>query len=440
MQQYYPDIPRICTALAEWGACMTYLYLVKPACYRKPAFWIKNLLVLAFQSIFLMATENVTLALWLPCMVVAVASMYCFIKVVGKISFLASAYCCVQAFLTAEFVASLEWQIMMYIGGMSFSYPLFTTIHSILVVLTYGGCFVVLVHLQRGIFSEDYLNQLTGREVVAAGGIAIAIFAFSNLSFLYKDLPFTGSESSDIFFIRTLVDFSGIAILYIYQSRIHDYIVKNELSAINSLLKSQYRQYQSYQDNQEFIHIKYHDLKHQIAGLRMETNEEKRRQWLDAMEEELSSFENISRTGNHVLDTMLAAKIFSCRKHQIQITCVADGNLLNFMSVMDICSIFGNALDNAIECEAQIPEAEKRLIHVTVSGQKGFVLIGIENYCEETIRKDEGKWIQTTKSDKQNHGFGLRSIIASVEKYGGVVDFGQKNDWFTLKILIPRDN
>ncbi len=438
MQQYYPDIPRICTAIAEWGACVTYLYLVRPADCRRRSFWVRSLLVLAIQSVFLIATSDVALALWIPCMLVAVAIMYDFLKRMGSMSFLAAGYCCAQAFLAAEFIASLEWQIMVYLGGTALSNRFFVTVHGLLMAAVYGGCFGALIGLQRRTFSEDYLNQLTGREVIAAGGIAAAIFAFSNLSFLYNDLPFTGSERSDIFSIRTLVDFCGIAILSIYQSRIHDYMVENELSSMNALLKSQYEQYRNYQDNQEFIHIKYHDLKHQIAGLRMETDEEKREKWLDAMEEELAAFEDIRRTGNQVLDTVLAAKIFYCRRNRIQITCVADGNLLNFMSVTDICSIFGNALDNAVEHESMIAEPQKRLIHVTVSSQKGFVFIKIENYCEEEIQKDEHRLIRTTKADRQKHGYGLRSIIASVEKYGGAVDFGQQNNWFTLKILIPR--
>lgn len=77
------------------------------------------------------------------------------------------------------------------------------------------------------------------------------------------------------------------------------------------------------------------------------------------MEKEIAAFENISRTGNHVLDTILAAKIFHCRKNHIQITCVADGKLLDYMHVTDICSIFGNALDNAIEHVIMIPDPKK---------------------------------------------------------------------------------
>lgn len=441
--QYYPDIPRICTALAQWGACMTYLYLIKKELFKNLKFWVCSVVMLTVQTVFLVWSGGFKLVLWLSCMLVAVGLMYGFIKLAGGISYLAAGYCCVKAFILAEFSASLEWQLMMYVGGQQMKHLLFWIVNAVLVLVVYGACFAGTVHLERKVFSSDYLGRLTVREALAATGIAAAVFAFSNLSFLYAggqgEMPFTGTTRADIFFIRTLVDFGGLAVLLIYQSRIYDFIVERELSAMNMLLKSQYDQYRNYQDSMEFIHIKYHDLKHQIAGLRCETGEEKRKKWIDAMEEEVSTFGNMQRTGNQVLDTILAAKIFHCRKNNISITCVADGKLLDFIHVTDICSIFGNALDNAIEHVTMIPDKEKRLIHVTVSSKKGFVFIKFENYCETPVQKDERALIRTTKADKKNHGYGLSSIRATAEKYGGIVDFGQENDWFYLNILIPRE-
>lgn len=433
--QYYQDIPRICTALAEWGACMVYLYLVKKEKFRMPSFWGCSLLVLAVQILFLEFTGELPIPFWIPCMLTAAAIMYGFLLLAGDISVLAAAYCCARAFLLAEFAASLGWQVFAFLQSMGYGIFL---IQAALIVVVYGGCFWLTVCLERSTLSADYLNQLTVREVLAASGIAVAIFAFSNLSFLYNNLPFTSSHRADIFSIRTLVDFGGISVLFAYQSRICDYMAESELSAMNALLKSQYDQYRNYQDSLDLIHVKYHDLKHQITGLRMETDEEKRKKWLDAMEEELGVFESLNKTGNQVLDTILAAKSFHCRKNKIQITCVADGKLLEFMHVTDICSIFGNALDNAIEHVVLIPEEEKRLIHVSVSAKRNFVFIKIENYCEMEIIKNEQSLISSTKADKQNHGFGLRSICAAAEKYGGSVDFGRNNNWFELKILLPR--
>ena len=426
----YQDIPRIYTAIAEWGACLVYLYMLKREKMKSAHFFIGVLLMLALQCAFLVATGNVSEVLWIPCMIIAVAIMYVFLMVGGSMKPLGAGYCCARAFVLAEFVASLQWQIVSIVqvrGIQSFWTEILITI------IVFGGCFVIDIYLERDFLKQDYLQQMTVKEVVAAAIMAVTIFAFSNLSFLSENVPF-----ADIFSMRTLIDFGGIAILHAYQSRISEYIAEKELSAMNVILKSQYDQYRNYQDSLDLIQMKYHDLKHQITALRAESDAEKRKKWIDAMEEEVSAFENMSKTGNQVLDTILAAKIFHCRKNHIQITCVADGKLLDFIHVTDLCSIFGNALDNAIEHVIMIPEAEKRLIHLTVSAKKSFVFIKIENYCEDKIQKNENDLITTTKADRQNHGFGLKSIRTAVEKYNGSVDFGVDQNWFELKILLPR--
>lgn len=129
----------------------------------------------------------------------------------------------------------------------------------------------------------------------------------------------------------------------------------------------------------------------------------------------------------------------NCIKNEITLTCVADGTLLNFMDVADICTIFGNALDNAIEYEQKIADKEKRLIHVSVFSQKGFLMIRFENYFEGTLMF-EGDLPITTKKDSFYHGYGLKSIRYAVQKYKGVVRIDQKDQWFELKILIPLKN
>ena len=431
----YQDIPRIYTAIAEWGACLVYLYMLKREKMKSAHFLIGVLLMLALQCAFLVATGNVSEVLWIPCMIIAVAIMYVFLMVGGSMKPLGAGYCCARAFVLAEFVASLQWQIVSIVqvrGIQSFWTEILITI------IIFGGCFVIDIYLERDYLKQDYLQQMTVKEVVAAAIMAVTIFAFSNLSFLSENVPFASKERADIFSMRTLIDFGGIAILHAYQSRISEYVAEKELSVMNVMLKSQYDQYRNYQDSLDLIQMKYHDLKHQITGLRAESDEEKRKKWIDSMEKEIAAFENISRTGNQVLDTILAAKIFHCRKNHIQITCVADGKLLDHMHVTDICSIFGNALDNAIEHVILIPDPEKRLIHLTVSAQKGFVFIKIENYCEAEISKNEEDLITTTKKDSKNHGFGLKSIRKAVEKYDGSVVFGVQQNWFELKILLPR--
>lgn len=87
--------------------------------------------------------------------------------------------------------------------------------------------------------------------------------------------------------------------------------------------------------------------------------------------------------GNSVLDILLTGKSLYCQKHSIDLTVVADGHPLGMMDMMDICTIFGNALDNAIECELKLPDKGKRMIHLTLTTQKKFLLLQVENYCPD---------------------------------------------------------
>ena len=135
----------------------------------------------------------------------------------------------------------------------------------------------------------------------------------------------------------------------------------------------------------------------------------------------------------------MTSKSLYCDNHGITLTSVVDGKLLDFMETMDICSIFGNALDNAIESVIKLEDKEKRLIHVTVSQQKSFLMIRVENYFEGGLEYAKGQ-LESTKKEKAFHGYGIKSIRYTVNKYDGAVDIDTKDNWFNLKILIPLKN
>ena len=117
-------------------------------------------------------------------------------------------------------------------------------------------------------------------------------------------------------------------------------------------------------------------------------------------------------------------------------TVFADAHDADFLDVMDLCSIFGNAIDNAIEYEQRVEDKSCRLIKVTVRTQNQFLLIQIQNYCTEAIQMKNGT-IATSKRDKQIHGYGIKSIRRAVEKYDGSLTLEQDDDWFILTALIP---
>ena len=265
----------------------------------------------------------------------------------------------------------------------------------------------------------------------------MAAFFVSNLSFVYSNTPFSSSFITEIYNTRTLVDLAGLVILCAYHLQRQQLHTQRELDAIQNILQTQYQQYQQSKESIDLINRKYHDLKHQIALLRSEGDAARRSAYLDQMEGEIRSYEAQNKTGSSVLDTVLTSKSLSCVQDHIQLTCVADGSLLSFLEVMDICTIFGNALDNAMESVRTIPQEEKRLIHVTVSARKGFVFLRFENYCEQDLIFSDGLPV-TTKGDGDYHGYGLKSVRYTAQKYGGSLSVSLKDNWFELDVLIPQ--
>lgn len=283
-----------------------------------------------------------------------------------------------------------------------------------------------------------YLSQekTTAKELVFVIAIGSAVFFVSNLSFVYANTPFSSQITREIFNIRTLVDLSGLTILYAYHILRREMQAKYDLDAMRNILQSQYTLYRKSGESIDIVNRKYHDLKHQIAVLRAEEDSAKRLAFLDEMESEIKMYEAQNKTGNSVVDTILTGKSITCQKHNIELTCVVDGKLLNFMHVMDICTLFGNSLDNAIECEIQIEEQEKRLIHVEVVSKKDFIVLRFENYFEGDI-EIEDNLPATTKANREYHGYGIKSIKYTAKKYGGWVTINKKGNWFELNIVIP---
>lgn len=427
-----PDIPRFYTALAEWAACMVFICVLK----RQMTGWKLAVIsgtMLLIQSGFLVFTADIGLGMWLPCMVIAVLSMIVFLGICLKGSWCDAVYCGLFSFVIAEFAASLEWQLYLF-----FFRGNITKVVSYLVMLTaYGVIYIIIWWLLKRQRTPDGMLYMKAGELSAVLLIAISVFAMSNLGFLQISTPFSSQYKDAVSIIRTMIDFAGVAMMYAFHVLRNENRARLELDMMQDVLKNQYLQYQHSKESIDLINYKYHDLKHQIAVLRAEQDQERRNAFLNQMEEEIHQYEAQNKTGNQVVDTILTGKNVICEQFGISMNCVADGMLLDFMDTMDICSILGNALDNAIECEKQIPDPEKRLIHVAIFGQKNFVILRFENYFDGQLEIKEGIPVTTKTKKKEFHGFGIRSIKYAVDKYDGAVSISQNENWFELKILIP---
>ena len=225
-----------------------------------------------------------------------------------------------------------------------------------------------------------------------------------------------------------------IFVLYSQMERQRAMARQSEADIREQLLISQRAQYDRYKENVDLVNRKCHDLKHQVAALRLMGEKEERNQVLQEIEDSVLFYDSFLKTGNEGLDTILTQKNLVCTENGILFTCMADGALLSFLDPVDLFTLFGNLMDNAIEAVFPLPE-EERSIRLTVNERLGIILIREENPVAQELKVEEGK-IKTTKKDAENHGFGLRSMELVAEKYDGALSAASEGGLFRLTISL----
>ncbi len=133
-----------------------------------------------------------------------------------------------------------------------------------------------------------------------------------------------------------------------------------------------------------------------------------------------------------VVDVLLAEKMKQCQQAGIAFVPYVDGQWLGFMHPLDLCVIFGNALENAIEASLFLDRSQRR-IDLKVSRIKDMIALRFFNSC---LPEDSDCTI-STKPDAHKHGYGLKNIRRAVEKYNGSMVIEKKEGHFILQLLIP---
>lgn len=275
------------------------------------------------------------------------------------------------------------------------------------------------------------LYQLFNYKVIVALLASVNIFfvLFANNIFFNQ-----GWFTNALHIMRLVICAVLIALPFVINRMMQD---KDEKQKLEYMLTISNKQMRNADENIESINRKCHNLKHQLIMLKETGQGVEFQQVISSLERDILIYDSNINTGNKSIDIIIKEKSLLCDSHNIDFTYIIDGDKLSFMHKADLYSLFGNALDNAIEAAKQ-SELDKRVIILRVSGKDGICKILIENSYVTAPEIIDGL-PQTTKADKANHGFGVKSIKMIVEKYNGEIDFAIENDRFSLMILFFDD-
>lgn len=198
-------------------------------------------------------------------------------------------------------------------------------------------------------------------------------------------------------------------------------------------LEMQCNYYKDRIKDEERVRSIYHDMKNHLLLLQAQAgNGQDVQKSIQKLQEQIQEYENYHHTGNEFLDIIIRDKAKTAQEKQIDFNAVISFEDGAFMELLDISTIFGNALDNAIEASEKLP-GERRLITVRANRIRDMLMIIVEN----NAAPDRSAGANTAKEDTFMHGFGIPNIRKAVERYGGQCSIRTENERFVLKILIP---
>ena len=157
---------------------------------------------------------------------------------------------------------------------------------------------------------------------------------------------------------------------------------------------------------------------------------EEARSYLSAMQEPLQDAMHKIKSGNLVADTILNHKAQTAAQEQTALHFVGHIPAEGIRSD-DLCTIFSNLLDNAVEACRRSPGDKQ--IFVDAKTAQGNFLLSITN---PTQGEPPDNARRTTKADRRNHGFGLKNVERAVKKYGGTLQIGVQNGMFSADVLL----
>lgn len=204
--------------------------------------------------------------------------------------------------------------------------------------------------------------------------------------------------------------------------------LQHERNTIQLLWQEDQRQYELSKKTIDIINVKHHDLKKKLSQMQTAFSSEDIR----SVEKAVDVYDRRFRTGNEALDVLLTQSSLLGQEDGITISFTGNGADLSFMSTMDVYSLFGNALDNAIEAVRRIPQKEQRIIDIVTEKKGALILIVVKNYFVGQLVLENGAPVTTKTEEEGFHGFGIKSMRMIAEKYNGKVNTRQDGELFVL--------
>ncbi|MCR5581783.1 MAG: GHKL domain-containing protein [Pseudobutyrivibrio sp.] len=225
-----------------------------------------------------------------------------------------------------------------------------------------------------------------------------------------------------------------VMILGIQYANFKSVVASKEQAIISRMLQDSASHYAISKELIDLVNRNAHDMKHKLRALK-DSPEELKDSFINEQMSHIAEYQNLVFCDNEVLNTILAEKSLYCNSTGITFSCSVKRANLDFIDVVDLYALLGNAIDNAIECVSKFSDKSKRVISVNVTSKDAFTIIQVENYSDAIENTIDA--LPVTTKTSIGHGFGLKSIKFISKKYNGNMYWAIRDGVFSLQVMFP---
>lgn len=209
--------------------------------------------------------------------------------------------------------------------------------------------------------------------------------------------------------------------------------IKREQTLLNWQMDSTIKQLNDLSQSQQQTLIYRHDLRHHMRYLNTCIAENKLQEAEEYIKQICSDVDAVSLkrySENDAINLILSYYAGKAKENEMDIELAVSANDFSRFQINDLCSLLSNALDNAVKAGSQAEEPSLRYARLRLFEKSNRLCMELCNgYATEPVFE-----YKIPVSQKDGHGFGVKSMIHVVEKYEGVYGFTAKDGEFCFQM------
>ena len=226
-----------------------------------------------------------------------------------------------------------------------------------------------------------------------------------------------------------------ILIFRFFRQTIEQLTLQNEQNLLRTQIAAAQMHLVSLKESQEQTIIYRHDMRHHlnlISAFLADNNTAATQKYIAEVEKAIDSTVVEKYCNNYTVNLILYSYLKMAKEEQIAVETQINLKEKNLVSDMDLCVIFSDAIENAINACMRIPNTKDRALKIICTNKNDKLLIQVTNSYEGTITFVDDLPV----SAENNHGFGTKSIATVAQKYSGMYSFTADNNVFKLSIIL----